>query len=674
MSMRPDDLNAKINEAIRLIEEAEYLEQNDNFEKAIKKYQEGAHLLSQASFGHDQIASVYERINLLKDALMQRSIESAIEQEQNLVNVEDEAFKLIDDAEIALASENYQEAMNLYNEAIPKLKMVGYSTQHIQEKLVELRNKIGATRPPQAMKPMKRVVKPVKAVKDAKPTKPVKPAKPVKPSTPAGALAVELVSPPQPEQISSSGALPASRPEVNKFEAQAISSSVKPVSEVDAAKVKKFMDYKDTREKAEETENKAFQLIDEAKILTQNEEFEKALNLYGLIKNLLKNAGWTDDQIEPIVVQERLVREIIESAEKEEVEAVVEKPAPVEAIAESKVSAPETHAKQKLDLYLDQHERMRKFKEEQVSQKSMEVKAFELIDQARQLYKQKAINKDYIGAIMLYEEAIKLLAKVGWTDQLAYLKDEIQRLEALNESAIAQTEMMEEAQAFKEKSQEMAIKQQEEQKERLERDIHDISSILGIIGEKKKELAVEEKEQSIKQKLLEEKKYKSIIAKPGAGKSLASIKDLLFGVKDKKVDKVAEAKKKDEAFLSSMSKKFYSLKKDLKEKEVSREESVKTIVDVVHKEATASIGSKEVASSQIVDLRAKQEREMKEQALHQEKTKGDVLSMLSSIKKAQKEKEAAGAGKEDEEKTTGKKDVVGIKGLLDDIKKKQSDS
>lgn len=639
-----DDLDAIMQHAVDLIGEAESYEQSGDLENSITKYEEAAHLLSQSNFPHDRIAEVYNHIKLLKEAMRQQSVQIATKKTEQSRSAEAEAFSLIDDAEATLKSGDLDGAIALYQAALPNLEKAGYSIDPVQEKIKELTEK----RQTPSIKPSYKGVTPqpatfIKSVGTAKPAKPVKMA--AKPMKPAGMRKPEI-SIPQEETM-----------------AKPVEAAAVPDTTVE---MKKLATFKENREKVDEMERKAFELLDKAKDFMENEQYVDALSTYGIVTNMLKNAGWDEDQLEPIMTQENLVKEIMETKEGATAGAL----APViedesgEETAQAEISQV---VNQKLDLFMDQETKMRKFKETQAKKQNLEEEAFGLMDEAQKLYKFGNI-KDYPSAINLYQRAMKLLGKSGWTDQVAYIALEIERLQALNNKALREEEIMEQEEQNKKEEIKTRKQVESQKKQAVESDLKSVSSMLGRIeAQKKKQQAIDE-EESIKQKLIEEKNYKELIAARSTGKkSFESIKDILFGDKDAIAAAEHEKKKKqiEQDFISNTSKRYYEFKKTAKEQETSPMESVEQMVDYVHK-GTVSTKQQTKVKANIADPKKKQELEVKQQQEEKEKAVGDVLSMLGSMKKDKKEakkvsKDSKKPAVQDEE----------LKKMFTDLKKKK---
>jgi tetratricopeptide (TPR) repeat protein len=606
-----DDLDYKAEQAIQAIDEAEFFEKAGDLENAISKYEEGAHLLSQSGFPDEKIAEIYDRIQQLKERYSQAKIQKAVSDSAAKDQAEKDAFALIDQAEESMKLGNIIEAIKCYKAAMPKLELAGYTTQHVEEKLAELRNKVPKPAP---QKPAGRAVSMAGARTGSKP--PVKPA----------------------------GKAPSVKP-----------AGMPPVKGVPAGAEQEIEEFKESRGKVEALEDKAFQLIDEAKEMMEQERYTDALNTFVMIKSLLANAGWDEEQMDPITVQENLVRELMEGRAEQGADEVE-----VESMAAGEPRA----ARQKLDLYLDQDAKMRQFRQSQQSRQDIEREAFDLIDQAQKLYKNVEVGKDYLGAIDLYEQAIALLGKANWRDQVTYLEAEVEKLKILHDREVQEKEIAEQETQRVAEEEEMKRLLASKKKQAVESDLQSISAMLGKIDSSKKLQQHEIEDESIKEKLIEERRYKTLVAKTGEQKSFDSIKEMLFGDKDKTVEaeRVAKKQQMEHDFLSSSSKKFYDYRKAAKEAETPQMDSVEQIVDYVHAETVAKRAPKK-AAAKAVDLREKQQLDVQREAQEKEAAVGDALSMLSSIKKDTKGK------KEDKSKSTGIEDEE-LKNMFAKVKKK----
>ncbi len=645
---QPDDLEYKMQLAVQLLEDAEKYEQAGDIETAIKGYEEAAHLLSQAGFPGEKITEIYDRIQNLRKAKTDKGVHDALAQEQEKARLEEQAFACIDGAESALKGGRIAEAVQLYSQAIPCLEQTGYSTQYVKDKLVEL----------SALVPKGALVKPVTTPPPAGVTKPMKPAgtvkpmKPVKPVTGTGA------------------ATPLKAPPVATPAPPSVPPSTSGPSE---AQEQKFARYVESRGKIEEIESKAFQLIDDAKKLTGEEKYSEALTTYTMIKSLLKNAGWSDDQIEPITIQETLVKDIMQ----QQVAAPVTKPATPRAVpvmgAGGSVIEPDVPrvVKEKLDMMLDQDARIRTFKESRGKRQNVESSAFELINESQKLYKYTDINRDYLGAVKLYEEAIHLLKTAGWLDQVPYLETEVSRVKDMYVREMqAKERELDEQQRLKDEE-EAKLSREVTKQQMVEDNVRSISEMLGKIDAQQKQEEIQAEEEGIKQQLLEEKRLKTLIARTSTSHSFDSLKEMLFSNKDAKARAERDAMKKrlEQEFLSNTSKRFFEQKKaETAVQQGSGTHTVAKIVDMVHKEALASKQQEEHPVMGLVDLKKRQEQEVKKMQEDKDKAVGDVLSMLGSLKAKQ-----ADAGNESKsEKDVAIKDDE-LKSMFAKLKEKKGD-
>ncbi|MHA1371814.1 MAG: hypothetical protein ACTSRA_19100, partial [Promethearchaeota archaeon] len=388
------------------------------------------------------------------------------------------------------------------------------------------------------------------------------------------------------------------------------------------------------------------------------------LNTFLMVKNLLKSAGWSDEQLEPITIQEKVIIDLIEE---EKMKAAQPKPVMTPtAISERKVGKPAIE-QSKLDLLLTQEVKMQTYKSLRQKQQALESKAFELIDKAQKLYKFVDIDRDYIGAIKLYQEAIKLLAQAGWQDQVEYLEDEIAVLKTLHAKEVQEKKRLMKEEKLRKNELERKRREKEEFQKSIQENIEHITSILENISEDQKKAVEEERIKSIKQELMAERRYKSIVANKRERKSFDSLKEMLFGSPEK-IDEEELERAKEEEFLSKMSSKFFSQKRKLKseiDKVRAKEElEVRSIIDNVSQREKENIQATR-KRIKVIDPHLKQKKEMEEMEKEKNETFSNVLSMLKGLKE---EKKDTSQGKKDENKKTNIKDEE-LKKLLEQLKK-----
>ncbi|MHA1890812.1 MAG: hypothetical protein ACTSYS_07465, partial [Promethearchaeota archaeon] len=440
--------------------------------------------------------------------------------------------------------------------------------------------------------------------------------------------------------------------------------SAGPVGTIDEANQEKLKTFKETREKIEEMESKAFQLIDEAKLLTEEEKYTEALATYTAIKTLLRNAGWSDEQLEPILVQESLIKDVME----ESLQPTLE---PTSTTSFTRVGQEDgvrqpKFASQKFEKYMVQDEKLRTLKAKKIHKQELEKEAFDLIDQAQKLYKNVDFAPDYLKAIEIYQQAIKLFRQAGWIEQVAYLETEVQNLRVLHAREQYKQQQLAEAEKQKEELEKMRKMKQIQQTQDIKGSISSVTSMLKNITEKKKELERLEEEETIMQKLIEEKKRRAKYSGNSAKISFDSLKKMLFDFKgeEKKPREIhVPSGQKDETYLSEISRKLKELKAS-KDFNVRSGTSAGTVSPALQQRRLSgrSTSSQKI---RVIDPKLKQEREMKAEELQKKSALKDALSMLSSLKSKDKDKQNA----DDTSKSASESKDPKLKSLLDDLKK-----
>ena len=122
----------------------------------------------------------------------------------------------------------------------------------------------------------------------------------------------------------------------------------------------------------------------------------------------------------------------------------------------------------------EQYERLQKYQENKKKTDEIQLKAFNLMDQA----KEQAQAHNYDGAINSYKSAIAEFTKIGWSDQISVVNEEIIRTNKLKEDFETEKSMLEDM-----KNQEMnkRKKMQEEAEKRKAQEMDDLKNISDMI-------------------------------------------------------------------------------------------------------------------------------------------------------------------------------------------------
>lgn len=245
-------------------------------------------------------------------------------------------------------------------------------------------------------------------------------------------------------------------------------------SRADREKLDKLKEYQEQRRKNSQLENEALALIEEGIALSKglDPDYDSALELLNKAKTMLQEAGWTQ--------QINTINSMIESLNNEKArkqqERLLKEKQRKKAIEEHRkfkdvlaIQKKEMDQKKK-----EQYERLQKYQENKKKTDEIQLKAFNLMDQA----KEQAQAHNYDGAINSYKSAIAEFTKIGWSDQISVVNEEIIRTNKLKEDFETEKSMLEDM-----KNQEMnkRKKMQEEAEKRKAQEMDDLKNISDMI-------------------------------------------------------------------------------------------------------------------------------------------------------------------------------------------------
>ncbi len=164
----------------------------------------------------------------------------------------------------------------------------------------------------------------------------------------------------------------------------------------------------------EQLQDQAFAILDGAKKLETDGYFKDAIQQYMSAIKLLVEAGWTETQLENLKSKSLSLTQNLERQELAQRQAQVSIDIKSQMISTDTIQPEIDKKSEQLKAY-----EAKRRKEEQV-----QIDAFELIDKAKLFEK----DKRYDNAINNYQEAIRLLNSIGWTDQTQNLQVLIEKL------------------------------------------------------------------------------------------------------------------------------------------------------------------------------------------------------------------------------------------------------
>ncbi len=119
-------------EALTLLDQAEKLEQERNFSKAIELYSRAAEFLKHSGYLPQRIEDIYSRITELNNNLKQEKLYSQASSQAQLDQIQDQAFAILDGAKRFENSRQYEAAIQEYMSAISLLAQAGWSESQLE--------------------------------------------------------------------------------------------------------------------------------------------------------------------------------------------------------------------------------------------------------------------------------------------------------------------------------------------------------------------------------------------------------------------------------------------------------------------------------------------------------------------------------------------------------------
>ncbi len=331
-------------DALTLLDQAEKLEQERNFSKAIESYSIAAEYLKRSGYLSHRIEDIYSRITELNNNLKQEKLYSQASTQAQLDQVQDQAFAILDGAKRLETSRQYEVAIQEYMSAISLLAQAGWS----ESQLEGVKSKI--TSLAQNLERQKMLQQQASSTESAGDSY----AQP------------ELQAPEMP---------------VGAFKDQ----------KVDARKA-----YEIKRRQEADIQNQAFSCIDNAKMFEKEKKFDEAIENYQQAMQLLNSLGWVQqtENLQAVVEKLRRDKNAFESARQRQIQqtAIEETSAP--SVSEA---LPEAESR-KLKLL--------EFEDKKKREEQIQSQAFTLIDNGKRLEREKnyeaAIN-EFEQAIALFK-------------------------------------------------------------------------------------------------------------------------------------------------------------------------------------------------------------------------------------------------------------------------------
>jgi hypothetical protein len=338
--------------ALELLNETDRLEQEKDWANAIDKYQQAAEYLKQSGYLQHRIQDIYARIDEINNFIKQEQLYKSQIQKTQIEQLQDEAFALLDVAKELELKGAFKEAIQQYMAAIKLLVKSGWTEiqlENLKLKVMSLAQNLDRQ-------------------------KLVQEKKDIAYSQQQSHVSDEILS----EPLTSYA----------KIEAEQKSQAL--------------IEFENKKKQIEEMQERAFGYIDEAKLYERDKNFDGAIKNYQQAIELLNSLGWVD--------QTQNIKLLIEKLEKDreiyikiQVQEKLAETVPLEEKPKAVSKAVRTEDKLRREKLIEFEEK-RKYEDE------IQTKAFNLIDFAKRLEREKK----YEEAINNFENAIDFLKKISW--------------------------------------------------------------------------------------------------------------------------------------------------------------------------------------------------------------------------------------------------------------------
>ena len=438
-------------QAFAILDEAKRLEESGDLENSIQNYLTAIKTLSQAGWSESQLENLSSKIMSLAEIFesqkqYQADIQATIQpqvgetavqpivdqkaealktyeakkkQEEDMQN---QAFKYLDEGKKLEKDREYEKAIFIYQKAIEVLNSLGWvqQTQNIQLIVDKLKQESGFLEDIQA----------------------------------------------QQQQITTS------------FEESLKAEPVIPQSEIDHKK-QKLIEFEEKKRKEEETQKKAFDLIDKGKGLERNRQYGDAIICFEQSINLLKSIGW-DAYIQPVMNSIKDIKEI----EEREIHAEQTKKKREEELTSLQKMIQEKQRDEFVETAQESRLRRREFEKIRQEKLQKEQQFFTILDEADKLVQ----GSKYDNAISEYRNALEMLKTMGsgWESYISTIEYTLTSIEQQKQKLIQrESEILREKEERKQKENEVQQKIAEDLRNERE-------------NLRQKELELKEREEEIK--------------------------------------------------------------------------------------------------------------------------------------------------------------------------------
>ena len=403
---------AKQQEAFKMIEDGEIFLQEENFDKAVKSYQDGIKLLIEVGWGPHYIRLLEETIKTVqnkkiekeiaiqkefelslkrqkKEELFQEKIKNYLKEKQEelkekeikiqkqeelltvLENNKIEAFDIMEEAKIFLNQGNYVQSIEKFRQAEFILSGLGFPTEIIKETIQEIQERIRE--------------EDINKFKEMELT-----------------LRQEY--------------------ENSQFQ-QKIVEKVKLEEYNLREKQRKLKELEENRLKSEEERDNAFEILEEAQTSIEKKEFDKAIDLYKKTSEIFLKIQWHEEI--------KLIQNSIRVVEAKKKEADLER----QKLLDDAIKKEKLETKFQKYITKEMVNQREKLKQKEIIHRKKEIElsyrekqkniAFNLLDKAQILLSQQK----YEEALESYFEVANIFAQIQWVDEIPIIKDAIKDIE-----------------------------------------------------------------------------------------------------------------------------------------------------------------------------------------------------------------------------------------------------
>ena len=276
------------------------------------------------------------------------------------------------------------------------------------------------------------------------------------------------------------------------------------------------------KSKTKSYEQQVYEVIIEASQIQgmDDDSSKRKIELYNVAYHLVEKSQWSDEKVKVQSIVDILKKNLVNR--KQRIRTLEQNKSLTLSILHSISERIKVYMKE-FDFEKEaQKANMLKFQEQQQSIRSLENQGFKFIDIAKRFVK----NLEYDEAIKSYREAIAKFKHLGWMEQIPYLDQEIENISKLKEKFQTEQQLKSQLKQQQEIQKQALMKADEVRKEKEFQDLQDISKMISGV--------VKQKETEEKNQLKSQKDYRKNVEKPEEDKQIQEFKELIRKASSKK--------------------------------------------------------------------------------------------------------------------------------------------